>query len=387
MRVLYISSSFPSNGSIGGAWIPDTIQTFTRNNIEVIVLTQNNQSNRLLIKHSDNYQIYFFGWAGKDKPLINLMSNPITNLYLIVQYFYKALKAGNKICKELKPDIIHAEWTFPAGYIAKSLSKKYKIPYSVRSLGSDIYKLNKFAITKYLNLKIYKQANLISANSYTLVKEIEEFTKRQTHLLTTSRRLGDKKTGFKINNKDGQFIALVIGRLDLVKGQDILIAAASRLLKQGFPFQLHLIGSGPQKNNYAKLIKNLGLNDHVFLAGRLEDGDVKYALDISDCLIIPSRSESFPLVFIEAIEHNTPVICSDVGDMPYIMNKYKLGEVFNSGNVTNLVEKINLFHSTISNNDYLNNKEAFLSQFNIQASAYNFIKLLKSTIEENRSRN
>ncbi len=92
-------------------------------------------------------------------------------------------------------------------------------------------------------------------------------------------------------------------------------------------FRCYLVGAGEEKENLEKMILNLSLQQNVILTGRVADKDVAELLGNADCLVIPSRSESIPLVLSEGLAAGLPLIVSNVGDMGFLAEKYNLGYV------------------------------------------------------------
>ena len=78
----------------------------------------------------------------------------------------------------------------------------------------------------------------------------------------------------------------------------------------------------------------------MILTGRLEDGDISDLFRHADCIVIPSLSESIPLILSEAINAHKPLIVTNVGDMGYLAEKYKLGYVIEKENYNNLAEAL-----------------------------------------------
>ena len=60
----------------------------------------------------------------------------------------------------------------------------------------------------------------------------------------------------------------------------------------------------------------------------------------ADCIVIPSISESIPLVLSEGVNANKPLIVTNVGDMGYLAEKYKLGYVVEKENYNDLAEAL-----------------------------------------------
>lgn len=99
-----------------------------------------------------------------------------------------------------------------------------------------------------------------------------------------------------------------LGRFVPEKGVDILVEAAAILKKRGMRFMVHLGGDGVLRPDVESRIRALGLGDEVRLRGWVTDRDGWYqSLDI---VVVPSRSESFGLVILEAWRHHLPVIAT-----------------------------------------------------------------------------
>ncbi len=99
-----------------------------------------------------------------------------------------------------------------------------------------------------------------------------------------------------------------LGRFVPEKGMDLLVEAAAILKKQGLKFVIHLGGDGLLRPRIESYIRHLGLTDEVRLSGWVAARDDWYkSLDI---VVVPSRSESFGLVILEAWRHHLPVIAT-----------------------------------------------------------------------------
>jgi len=99
-----------------------------------------------------------------------------------------------------------------------------------------------------------------------------------------------------------------LGRFVPEKGMDLLVEAAAILKKRGLHFVVHLGGDGLLRPRIESRIRALGLGDEVQLSGWVAKRDDWYhSLDI---VVVPSRSESFGLVILEAWRHHLPVIAT-----------------------------------------------------------------------------
>jgi len=112
--------------------------------------------------------------------------------------------------------------------------------------------------------------------------------------------------GFK---SESGFIFSAIGSLLPVKGFDRLIRAAKIAFDQGYQFELHIAGDGPEKKSLEKLIRQSGLKDIVTLHGFLDN---PYPLlKLSDVFVMSSVSEALPTVLCEAMILEKPSLVTN----------------------------------------------------------------------------
>ena len=113
-----------------------------------------------------------------------------------------------------------------------------------------------------------------------------------------------------------KFSIVAVGRLDKIKGFDLLIHAASELK---FDFELKIYGQGGERQNLQNLIDSLNLRDHVRLCGFCDD--VAAALAAAHLHVISSRKEGFPVILIEGIFYSPMLISTRVGGISEILNE------------------------------------------------------------------
>jgi len=111
----------------------------------------------------------------------------------------------------------------------------------------------------------------------------------------------------------GKRLILFVGRIDPIKGCDLLIEAFARVSHTDSELQLVMVG-GDQKGWQQKLqgrVAEIGLQDRVTFTGALAD-DIKWgAFKSAEVLVLPSHSENFGLVVAEAMACGVPVLISD----------------------------------------------------------------------------
>lgn len=138
-------------------------------------------------------------------------------------------------------------------------------------------------------------------------------------------------------------ILMFAGRIDIdQKGLDILLEAFAKVAKT-HP-EIKLVFTGPDWNNSIKLLEELaaklGVKDKVQFNGFLKRSDYLESLRSSDIFILPSRFEPFGIVLLEAMAAGVPVIASNAGAVPEILEEGKLGLIFENGNIDSLAAKV-----------------------------------------------
>jgi glycosyltransferase involved in cell wall biosynthesis len=134
----------------------------------------------------------------------------------------------------------------------------------------------------------------------------------------------------------------VIGMVSVLrswKGHATFLAAARRLLDEGFSARFVIVGDGPIRPTIEQGIADLKLAEHVTLTGHRED--VPAILRALDVLVIAStRHEGVPQIGLQALACRTPVVGSDVGGTPEIIRHGETGRNFPAGDALALAAAI-----------------------------------------------
>jgi glycosyltransferase involved in cell wall biosynthesis len=121
------------------------------------------------------------------------------------------------------------------------------------------------------------------------------------------------------------------GRFVRTKGFDILMRASNLLIKKGFNFDIILAGDGPELQEYKKLAEYSNINwvnkaedskdksPKLIFWGWANRDEMKSLMAGSEMFAVPSRKEAFGLVVLEAMASETPVIATNVGGIPEII--------------------------------------------------------------------
>jgi glycosyltransferase involved in cell wall biosynthesis len=138
----------------------------------------------------------------------------------------------------------------------------------------------------------------------------------------------------QVFNFDGSKVVGMVARLDLQKGFEYLLRAASEL-RSAFPgLKVVIVGEGPDRNEIEGMIHRLGLQSNVILAGQRSDMPVIYAA--MDVFVLPSLNEGLPMTILEAMAASRPVIATRVGAIPKVIQDGETGLLVDPGDIHGL---------------------------------------------------
>ena len=115
-------------------------------------------------------------------------------------------------------------------------------------------------------------------------------------------------------------LILCVGRLSKEKAQIDMVGAMHRLRQRSpdLAARLMILGDGPERERIAQAVRSAGLEKQVVFAGHLKDLAPYY--EAADMVAIPSLSEGSPNVLLEAMAFGVPVVATEVGGIPEIVD-------------------------------------------------------------------
>lgn len=134
-----------------------------------------------------------------------------------------------------------------------------------------------------------------------------------------------------------------IGTLGTRKGLGVLLEAVRLLAERGLRVELKIAAAGSDFSRFAAFLHEHGLEDRVEFLGRIPE--VLPLLASSGLLVVPSEFDSFPNVVLEAIHVGCPVIGSDSGGIPEILDYPDA--LFPPGNAAVIADKIELLQKDV----------------------------------------
>lgn len=142
------------------------------------------------------------------------------------------------------------------------------------------------------------------------------------------------------DTSDGRLRFVCVGRLSPEKGQLGLLDAFKRAVDQGLDAELTLVGDGPDQTRVEERIQAHGLQDRIKMPGRMAEADALMAIARSDVMVLASFMEGLPVVLMEALALEIPVIAPCIAGIPELVEDEVTGLLFPAGDWDALAEQL-----------------------------------------------
>jgi len=286
-------------------------------------------------------------------------------------------------CLKERPEIIHGQWAFPAGFLAYVVSKIFSTKCVITIHGAETPLLKKYPFILKQTINSLNQCSLVIVNSDYTKNEYIKMGVNENKFVQINpipnfvSHISDneilKKFRRKITEDDSKII-LFVGRLVERKGVEYLIKSLPEIKNKN----LHLLiaGEGIILKELKKITTSLKLEDKTTFFGSPTYEELGLLYDVSDVFVLPSiidskgETEGLGLVIPEAMESGLPVIATSVGGIPNIIKNEINGLLVQPNDPKALAEAIN---KTLSNKLFtekiIQNSKKTVSDFNPETIA------------------
>jgi glycogen(starch) synthase len=229
---------------------------------------------------------------------------------------YAAIAA--KLAEKEQFDVVHAhDWmTYPAGMAVAKMSGKPLIIHvhstefdrsgpNVNQMIYDIERAGMHTADKIIAVSYFTRSIIISRYGISgdKVEVVHNGVERNGNG-NANRNL--TSSGIEKDEK----IVLFLGRITMQKGPEYFLQAAKKVLDVMENVKFVMAGSGDMMHHAIKLAAELGIGNKVLFTGFLRGDDVSKIYKMADLFVMPSVSEPFGLVPLEALDNDVPVIIS-----------------------------------------------------------------------------
>jgi asparagine synthase (glutamine-hydrolysing) len=241
---------------------------------------------------------------------LNKISTFSLNYKKTVNKFFNSLIEINRHIKNNEVQVIHAHMfhTLIIASLIKIFNTKIKVIFTPHN---SFYKMRLRSIIIWF-LRPFRNADTVfSKNAITF------FHKKNPFIIPNGVNIADYvKFNKKTTKTNKIFTFIIIGRLESMKNHRFLINEVSKL--ENYEFVLNIVGSGILEDSLKKQVSSLKLEHKIKFLGSRDD--VPLLLSQSDCLLLPSLWEAFPIVILEAAASKIPIISTPVGSVTSLLN-------------------------------------------------------------------
>lgn len=242
-----------------------------------------------------------------------------------------------------KPDIVHMHMSYKGSFTRKWLVHRLCKAFRVK----DIIHLHGSEFAKWYEAADEDRKKRIR----TLLSECDELVVLGEEWKKTVLRISHSARVRVISNavalpeqtvqwNDQRCQILFLGVLIPRKGVSDLIKAAARLrdARKLGRIRFVIAGTGEEEERLKNEVRQSGLND-VFSFSGWVDGDKKNALFLSSQILVsPSKNEGLPVSVLEGASYGMPIVSTDVGDIPSVVENGRNGFLFSPGDTDALAE-------------------------------------------------
>jgi glycosyltransferase involved in cell wall biosynthesis len=358
MRILVISQMFPCKRHPTSAiFFANLIRKLALKVEELTVVTPRPYIPKMLTKVKKSWAKWY---------LDPMLSNEL-NMEIIRPYFFSfrgmpfegingilmhlsLFQLIKRLVKKKKIDLILGYNMIPEGIAAVRLAKALNLPVGFWAIGSDVNNYEFYnAATRYLAKKCIKESTIIFAESLALERSIKNISPNSLNIRTFYKGvdvsnfhdLPPKNFLFrKLSLEENKKYLLFVGRLIYDKGIYELVEAFGSIAQKHPDLNLILIGEEIEKEKLFTMLGRQGISDRVIFKGIVPYKEVAYYMKVAELLVLPTWAEGLPNVVMEAMAIGLPVVATNVGGIPEVLENEVTGLSVPAKNAEKLKEAI-----------------------------------------------
>lgn len=322
------------------------------------------ETNFTIKEHNDSgVQVFRINTPGFGLNKIPRLAQVLFSKKLHYIYKYVEQRWGNI-------DIIHAHSCVWAGYSSVTVLKKYNKPIIITEHSTAFPKGSLSSYEKKCVRDCIEKSDGLICVSNDLKKYLNEFNKVGKKINVIPNMVSEsffENNNYKVTcqNKDTfSFKFLSIAYLTHKKGLDILIKAFANMCNEFDDITLDIGGHGEEYKTLLDLTKRLEITDKVNFLGSLSRVEVNNYISKCNVFVLPSRFETFGVVFIEALAKGKPIIASRCGGPEDIVNEQNglLVKVDDIEDLERAMKKIYLNYKTYNSKMIIDNCKSTFSE-------------------------
>lgn len=327
MNILYFIPNITIAGGISRIVFDKINYLINHTNYNIYVCYYGNGNEKAIYGLDSRVHVISINVDSLNHNLFTRCINVIRNIFII-----KKILTSNNIDIAINANAPLLIWILP--FICKKIAKIHEFHFSYD--GQVIWDQTKIK-NKIIRSFIIKARKYALAR-YDIVVALTEIDKRKWGLHNSIVIPNFSNIHLQDISTKKEKIVVSVGRLEPVKGYDLLIRAWSQVHLKHPDWKLHIWGEGSLKTSLIELINKLKLNNSVFLMGYTSDIEIAYKE--ASIYIMTSQFEGFPLVLIEAMQWGLPCVSVKISGAEAIIENGKNGILIEERNECSIAEQI-----------------------------------------------
>ncbi|TET39091.1 MAG: glycosyltransferase family 4 protein [Planctomycetota bacterium] len=294
-----------------------------------------------------------------------------------------------------RASLVFGHWAIPAGSVAAAAARLLFRPFVLMVHGSDIhdYAERSLVLKTAARFAVRSAKHVFAASGDLAERVVGEYSKPADAVSVAPSGVGEHfrtapsrdDARVKLSLPEDARVVCFIGDLVPEKGVQELAAAAERIMQARTDVHFIIIGDGPLLDRLAQHFEKAGLLPRFILAGRVLNADVPSYLAASDIFCLPSHGEGTPISVMEALTVGRPVVASNVGGIPDIVEDGETGMLVPPKSAEALADSLEkLLDDDGLRRRMTENTESLRHDFSIGRQADSVRKVLNNLVQQRR---
>lgn len=324
MNILFVTPFFhPQTGGVA-TYVEEIQRALCERGHKVLVLRPGDSDSISPCPYHDDASVFQFYM----RPMW-FSSSPIKGLAATIFYFLPTLWRLSRFLAHHNVQLVCLEYPLPNVFYFPILRLVQRFRIVVGLHGDDVLSLHLLGHSdQWVVRKCIRSSDWVLAHSVSLLSQAE----------TIVRRLGPNRSylplGVDISRLramaettkifHGQLISpyvLTVAKLYPRKGLDVLLQALRKVKNDVAGYRFVIAGDGPEDARLKEMAEDLKVNDIVQFLGEVPNSDIPKLLSSCEFFLLPSRSEPFGIVLLEAMAFGRAILATNVGGIPeFVVN-------------------------------------------------------------------
>jgi glycosyltransferase involved in cell wall biosynthesis len=347
LRILIVTHNYPrSPGDPAGAFVARIAQGAAERGHQVQVIAPH-APGLAIDEQSDGVGLHRFRYAPDRFERVaytgglhqGTLRSPLAALAFpgFLLAFSRAVRAA---VRRFQPDLIHAHWWFPGGWLASGQS----VPYLITCHGSDVRLLDRGYLVRTLARRVFRRARAVTTVSEFLARDLTTHVPEAVSHMKVTPMPVDTIAFAKGLQTPKALPARILyaGNLVPSKGVDVLLRAAGELTRRGVAYHLKILGQGPERGRLESLAREQGIAAQVTWSAHVPQQQMAAEYGASTVTVLPSRghAEGLGLTLVEALLAGSAVIGTAAGGIPEVVRDEQTGLIARDGDWVHLADQI-----------------------------------------------